>query len=60
MSQFTTFESMYLDYNSPDAEWFNDDKMNQIGFLQIYVDDMLFPVLGLPLNLAKMIRPDNH
>jgi len=33
---------------------------NSIGLLQIYVNDMLFPVLSIPLNLAKMVSPDTH
>jgi hypothetical protein len=31
-----------------------------MGLLQIYVDDMLFPVLSVPINLAKMVKPDKH
>ena len=39
--------------------WFNDPKADSLGLLMIYVDEMLFPKLSLPINLAKMIKPDN-
>jgi hypothetical protein len=33
---------------------------DKLGLLQIYIDEMLFPVISLPINLAKMVNPDTH
>ncbi len=60
---FTTFESLYLDYTdrfSTISTWFDDPMSDKLGLLQIYVNDMLFPVISVPMNLAKMINPDTH
>lgn len=58
---FTQFESEFLDFESPSTtDWFSDPRSNSIGLLQIYIDDMLFPVLSVPLNLAKMLTFDEH
>ncbi len=46
--------------NSNYTNWFNDTNSDKLGLLQIYINDMLFPVLSVPMNLAKMINPDNH
>jgi hypothetical protein len=54
------YGSDYLRYLESQANWFNDTLSNSIGLLQIYVDDMLFPALSVPMNLAKMVSPDTH
>lgn len=46
--------------NSDYTNWFNDVNSDKLGLLQIYINDMLFPVLSVPMNLAKMINPDDH
>jgi hypothetical protein len=54
---------MYLDFDykySNLSPWFSDIVSNKIGLLQIYVDDMLYPVLSVPMNLAKMLSLDTH
>ena len=58
--QYTMYGSDYLRYLESQANWFNDTLSNSIGLLQIYVDDMLFPALSVPMNLAKMVNPDTH
>jgi hypothetical protein len=58
---FTQYESEFLDFNNPaGTDWFSDLKSNTLGLLQIYVDDVLFPILSVPLNLAKMMKFDDH
>ena len=62
-SQYTVFESLMLDFdrkNSDYTNWFNDENSDKLGLLQIYINDMLFPILSVPMNLAKMVNPDSH
>ena len=42
------------------SNWFNDPISNKLGMLQVYVKDMLFPVLSVPINLPKMLGLDTH
>ncbi len=52
-----------MDFNnkfSTLSNWFTDPISNKLGLLQIYVNDMLFPVLSVPMNLPKMLNLDTH
>ena len=42
------------------SNWFNDPISKKLGILQVYVNDMLFPVLSVPINLPKMLGLDTH
>ena len=42
---------------SPTAAWFTS---YSVGLLQIFVDDMVVPVLSTPLNIGNLVNPDDH
>ncbi|CDW82801.1 UNKNOWN [Stylonychia lemnae] len=60
-----TYPHLSIQYNqyaaqfmySSSADWMQKYK---IGLLQIYVDDMEFPALSAPINIAKCVQLDDH